>query len=164
MQLGWSFKLKSTRQYSHTLPLVQICGSLHLETSVKALKWPTMWWLCNLLMSHFYIHYPKYLASFLPECFCYWLLQRSEFPSNLAFKGALQRCSHVSCVSQMKSLCWPDFDENELTICFFPLWDWVLVTLLVWDFISCLSGTYYTLKMYSKRVSTGDFFLCAYSS
>lgn len=45
-----------------------------------------------------------------------------------------------------------------------PLWDWALVTLLVWDFISCLSGTYYTLKMYSKHVSTGDFIASACSS
>lgn len=64
MQLSWSFKRKSTQQYSHRLPLAQICGSLRLETSVKALTWPSIWQMCNLFMSHLYIHDPKYLTSF----------------------------------------------------------------------------------------------------
>lgn len=161
MQLSWSFKRKSTQQYSHKLPLVQICGSLHLETAVKVLKWPTMWWMCNLLMSHLYIHYPEYLTSFLPEYLCYWQLQRSEF---LAFM-MLCSAAAMSPVCHKWNICAGlILMKTSWQYAFSPLWDWALVTLLVWDFISCLSETYYTLKMYSKHVSTRDFILSAYLS
>lgn len=106
-----------------------------------------------------FVHpWSKIFNIFWP-CFCYGLLQRSEIPQKLTFKMLCSATATSPVCDKWNLRAGLIFMKTSRRYAFFPLWDWALVTWLVWDFIGCLSGTCYTLKMYSKHVSNGDFFL-----
>lgn len=163
MQLGWSLKLKSTQQYSPTLLRVPICGSLHLETSVKSITMTNnVMTVRSIYVSFVHVGGNESARRKPTHEYSAQKSQRWDWKPEptcceaTVLNSLLKLLCSAATMSPVTNEIWPDFDEDELTIFLPPeferLWHyWCEIS-----FLLAFSGTLhadYTLNSLIRTTS-----------